>query len=212
MTDLIRAEYLVKDVVEFEKLFGKAGPLVSDKSAPFLNDPMQEFLRLSPFCVVSSQDSNGHADTTPRGDPAGFVEIINPKTILIPDRPGNNRFDTFRNVLTNSAVSVMFLIPGVLNTLRVNGHGFVTRDPDLLSKCAIKNRIPPVGLLIEIEEAFGHCSKAIRRSGLWDQETQIERNAAPTLGDMMSAHLNYSQETLDDMEKRITRDIREFMY
>ena len=212
MTDQIRPEYLVKDIAEFQERFGSAGPLVTDKSAPFLSDPMQKFVGLSPFCVVSSQNAEGRADATPRGDAPGFVEIINPKTILIPDRPGNNRFDTFRNVLTHSSVSVLFLIPSILDTLRVNGQGFVTRDPDLLSKCEVENRVPPVGLLIEVEEAFGHCSKAIRRSGLWDPASQIGRKSAPSLGEMMSAHLKYSQETLDDMERRITRDIRDFMY
>jgi hypothetical protein len=109
-------------------------------------------------------------------------------------------------------VSVLFVIPGVFDTLRVNGRGYATRDPELLARCAIKDRVPPLGLLIEIEEAYGHCSKAIRRSGLWDPTTQIDRKLAPSLADMMSAHLNYSQETLDDMDSRIDRDIKTNMY
>ena len=104
------------------------------------------------------------------------------------------------------------MIPGVFDTLRVNGCGYVTRDPDLLARCAIKDRVPPVGLLIEVQEAYGHCSKAIRRSGLWQAETQIDRKLAPSLGDMMSAHLRYDQETLDEMEGKIERDIRHNMY
>lgn len=212
MTSPIRDEYLVKDVTEFRERYGDGGPLVYDKVASFLSEPMQDFVRLSPFCIVSSQDADGNADVTPRGDPAGFVEIVSPKHLLIPDRPGNQRFDTFRNILNHPPVSVIFMIPGVFDTLRVNGRGFASRDPELLERCAIKDRVPPVGLLIEIEEAFGHCSKAIRRSGIWDPETQIDRKMAPTLGDMMSAHKNYDQSKLDEMEGKISRDIRRNMY
>ena len=104
------------------------------------------------------------------------------------------------------------MIPGVFDTLRVNGRGFVTRDPELLERCAIKDRVPPVGLLIEIEEAYGHCSKAIRRAGIWDPGTQIDRKLAPSLSEMMSAHQNYDQDILDDMDVRIERDIRKNMY
>ena len=212
MNNPIREEYLIKDIPEFRERYGDTGPLVYDKVAPFLSDPMQDFVRLSPFCVVSSQDAEGNADTTPRGDPAGFVEIITPKHLLIPDRPGNQRYDTFRNILTHPPVSVMFMIPGVFDALRVNGRGFATRDPELLARCAINGRVPPVGLLIEVDEAYGHCSKAIRRSGLWDTTTQIDRKQAPSLGDMMSAHLNYDQDKLDEMEGKIVRDVRLNMY
>ncbi|MEP4194404.1 MAG: MSMEG_1061 family FMN-dependent PPOX-type flavoprotein [Aliishimia sp.] len=212
MTDPIRAEYLVSDISEFRERYGDTTHLIYDKSAPFLSDPMQDFVRLSPFCLVSSQNAQGESDITPRGDPAGFVEIITPKLLLIPDRPGNQRFDTFCNILTSPSVSVLFMIPGVFDTLRVNGRGLITRDPEMLQKCAIKDRVPPVGLLIQVEEAYGHCSKAIRRSGLWDSDTQIDRKTAPSLGDMMSAHQNYSQEKLDEMEGRIDRDIQTNMY
>lgn len=212
MTNPIRDEYLIKDIPEFRERYGDTTHTIYDKSAPFLSEPMQKFVRLSPFCVVSSQDAEGRSDITPRGDPAGFVEIITPKLLLIPDRPGNQRFDTFRNILSHPPVSLLFLIPGVFDTLRVNGRGLATRDPELLERCAINGRVPPVGLLIEIEEAYGHCSKAIRRSGLWAEDTKIDRKIAPSLADMMSAHQNYDQETLDDMDGRIERDIQKNMY
>ena len=212
MTNPVRSEYLIKDIPEFRERYGDTGPAIYDKSAPFLSEPMQEFVRLSPFCVVSSQDDEGHTDISPRGDPAGFVEIVSPKHLLIPDRPGNQRFDTFRNILVNPPVSVLFMIPGVFDTLRVNGRGFATRDPELLAKCAIKGRVPPVGLLIEVDEAYAHCSKAIRRSGLWDKETPIDRKRAPSLSHMMTAHQSYSQEKLDELIGKIDRDIVKNMY
>lgn len=212
MASPIRDEYLIKDIAELRERYGDTTATIYDKSAPFLSEPMQKFVRLSPFCVVSSQDAEGHSDITPRGDPAGFVEIVTPELLLIPDRPGNQRFDTFRNILTQPAVSVLFMIPGVFDTLRVNGSAVATRDPDLLSRCAIKDRVPPVGLLIQVDEAYGHCSKAIRRSGIWAAETQIDRRQAPSLADLMSAHQNYGQEVLDDMDDRIERDIKTNMY
>lgn len=212
MTNVIREEYLIKDIPEFRDRYGDTTSTIYDKSAPFLSEPMQKFVRLSPFCVVSSQDAEGHSDITPRGDPAGFVEILTPKLLLIPDRPGNQRFDTFRNILTHPPVSLLFVIPGVFDTLRVNGKGLATRDPELLERCAINGRIPPVGLLVEVTEAYGHCSKAIRRAGIWDPETQIDRKGAPSLKEMMSVHLDYSQDVLDDMQGRIERDIDKNMY
>jgi len=212
MTNAIREEYLIKDIPEFRERYGDTTSTIYDKSAPFLSEPMQKFVRLSPFCVVSSQDADGHSDITPRGDPAGFVEIVSPTLLLIPDRPGNQRFDTFRNILTHPPISVLFMIPGVFDVLRVNGKGLATRDPELLERCAIKGRVPPVGLLVQVEEAYGHCSKAIRRSGIWDSETQIDRKGAPSLKELMSAHQNYDQDVLDDMGVRIERDIKTNMY
>ncbi|MEP0963772.1 MAG: MSMEG_1061 family FMN-dependent PPOX-type flavoprotein [Roseobacter sp.] len=212
MRNPIRPEFLIKDIAEFRERYGDTTATIYDKSSEFLSEPMQKFVRLSPFCVVSSQDRDGKSDITPRGDPVGFVDIITPKLLIIPDRPGNQRFDTFRNILSHSSISVLFMIPGVFDTLRVNGRGLATRDPELLERCAINGRVPPVGLLIEVEEAYGHCSKAIRRAGIWDSEKHIERKIAPSLGEMMSAHQNYDQEVLDDMEGRIDRDIRTNMY
>lgn len=212
MSNPIRGEHVINDVTAFREAFGEGGPLVEDKVASFLSEPMQEFVRLSPFCVVSSQDADGNADTTPRGDPAGFVQIVSPKYLLIPDRPGNQRYDTFINVMSNPSISVLLMIPGVFDTLRINGLGFVTQDPDLLERCAINGRIPPLGLIVKIHEAFGHCSKAIRRSGLWDISTQIDRKDAPSLGDLMSAHKDYHQEKLEEMEGKISKDILQNMY
>jgi PPOX class probable FMN-dependent enzyme len=212
MSNPIREEFLIKDTPEFRERYGDTTATIYDKSAPFLSEPMQKFIKLSPFCVVSSQDAEGHSDITPRGDPAGFVEIVTPKLLLIPDRPGNQRFDTFRNILTQPAVSVLFMIPGAFDTLRVNGHALATRDPELLERCAIKDRVPPVGLLIQVDEAYGHCSKAIRRAGIWDVDTHIDRHEAPSLAELMSAHQDYAKDVLDDMDERIDRDIKTNMY
>lgn len=212
MSSPIREEFLINDIREFRERYGDTTATIYDKSAPFLSEPMQTFVKLSPFCVVSSQDADGHSDITPRGDPAGFVEIVTPSLLLIPDRPGNQRFDTFCNILSQPAVSVLFMIPGVYDTLRVNGRALATRDPELLARCAIKDRVPPVGLLIQVDEAYGHCSKAIRRAGIWEPGTHIDRKEAPSLADLMSAHKDYSKDVLDDMDQRIERDVKTNMY
>ncbi len=211
-TTLIRDEYLIKDVATFRERYGDTGPTIYAKSSPVLSDPMQRFVALSPFCVISSQDDAGNTDISPRGDAPGFIEILTPDLLLLPDRPGNQRFDTFRNVLTNPPVSLLFLIPGVFDTLRVNGVGRVTRDPDLLARCAIKDRVPPVGLLIDVKEAYGHCSKAIRRSGLWNADKQIDRKEAPSLVELMMSHLEVSNEDWNAQDGRIQDDIKNNMY
>ena len=203
--------FLIKDVAEFRNRFGDTGPTVYAKSSPVLSAPMQRFMALSPFCVISSQDDSGATDISPRGDVPGFIELLSPGLLLIPDRPGNKRFDTFRNVLLNPPVSLLFLIPGVFDTLRVNGLGRVTRDPALLERCAIKDRVPPVGLLVEVKEAFGHCSKAIRRSGLWDEAVQIDRKLAPSLVELMMGHLEVSDADWNAQDDRIKDDIKNNM-
>lgn len=208
----IRTDYLITDLGDFRSRFGDTGPTIYAKSTPVLSAPMQQFVALSPFCIVSSQNAEGATDISPRGDAPGFVEVLEPGLLLLPDRPGNQRFDTFTNVLSNPPVSMLFLIPGVFDTLRVNGHGLVTRDPDLLSRATINGRVPPLGLLIQIEEAFGHCSKAIRRSRLWDIDGQIDRKSAPSLVELMMSHLEVSEADWQAQDQRITADVKNNMY
>lgn len=208
----VRDEYLIQDVDEFRERFGDTSERIYAKSNASLSDPMRRFVALSPFCVISSQDDQGSTDISPRGDAPGFVEILTPDLLLLPDRPGNKRFDTFCNVLLNPFVSLLFFIPGVFDTLRVNGVGRLTRDPDLLSRCAIKDKVPCVGMLIEVEEAFGHCSKAIRRSGLWKAQTQIDPKLAPSLVELMMSHIQANEKEWAAQDTRISDDIRDNMY
>ena len=145
----------------------------------------RQYIGLSPFCCLSTNDGKGNADVTPRGDKPGFVRVLDDNTLLIPERPGNNRMDSLRNILQHPSVGLLFLIPGFEDTLRVNGRARVIKDPRLLAESAVDGKLPKFGVLVAVDEAFFHCAKAFRRSRLWDPAAQVPRNTLPTLARMI---------------------------
>ena len=147
-----------------------------------------KILQLSTFCVIGTQGPDG-ADVSPRGDPAGFVRVLDERHVLLPDRVGNNRFDSYANLFANPAIGILFLVPGMSETLRINGTARVTDDISLLAASAVQGRAPKVGLLIEVKEAYLHCAKALNRAGLWDAAKHIDRSALPSYTDMLAAHV-----------------------
>lgn len=146
----------------------------------------RHFISLSPFLVISSSSPDGHLDCSPRGDPPGFVQVLDDTTLLLPDRPGNNRLDTLSNLVANPEVALIFFLPGVNETLRVNGTAEVVEEHPALGAAAINGRAPKSGLVIHAREIYLHCAKALIRSKLWDPEVQIERKSFPTLGQMIA--------------------------
>ena len=162
--------------------YGPPGELARRKQLAALDRHARAFIALSPFLVIASADAAGRADATPRGDAPGFVAVIDDSTLLIPDRRGNNRVDTMLNIAENPHVGLLFLVPGIDETLRVNGTAQITTDVSLLAPLAAQGKIPAAGLLVRIEEIFFHCGKALIRSQLWDVERQVERRSFPTLG------------------------------
>ena len=161
----------------------------------------RRIISLSPFCVVATQGPNG-ADVSPRGDPAGFVRVLDDLTLLIPDRVGNNRLDTTTNLLVNPRIGLLFLVPGMNETLRINGTARITDDARLLAPSAVKDRTPRVGLVVAIEEALLHCPKALIRSALWDASRHIDRAILPTYAQMLLDHVKgLSQEENDRQTK-----------
>jgi uncharacterized protein len=149
-----------------------------------LDKHCRRIISLSPFCVVASQGPNG-ADISPRGDPPGFVRVLDDLTLLLPDRVGNNRLDTMINVLVNPQIGLLFLVPGMNETLRINGTARITDDARLLAPSAIKDRTPKVGFVITVEEALLHCAKALVRSALWDGSRHIDRSILPSYAQML---------------------------
>ena len=145
----------------------------TDKVLRALDQHCRRIIALSPFCVVATQGPKG-ADISPRGDPAGFVSVLDERTLLLPDRVGNNRLDSMTNLLVNSRIGLLFLVPGVNETLRINGTARITNDARLLAPSAVNSRAPKVGLIVAIEEAFLHCAKALVRSALWDGNRHVE--------------------------------------
>ncbi|HVX77517.1 MAG TPA: pyridoxamine 5'-phosphate oxidase family protein [Bradyrhizobium sp.] len=162
--------------------FGPLSPLAEKKVLSHLDSFCCDFISLSPFLVIASTDGRGHADASPRGDQPGFVAVIDKKTLLIPDRRGNNRVDTFGNILMSPGIGLIFLVPGINETLRVNGRAEISQEPELLTPLTVQNVTPTIGLKVHVEEAYFHCGKALMRSKLWNPATQVERQRFPTLG------------------------------
>jgi PPOX class probable FMN-dependent enzyme len=178
----------ITDEAGLRRLHHEPMSRATDKVLRALDAHCRKILALSPFCVVSTQGPNG-ADISPRGDPPGFVREIDERTLLLPDRVGNNRLDAMTNLFVNPRIGLLFLVPGMNETLRINGTARVTDDARLLAPSAINGRAPKVGLVIAIEEAFLHCAKALIRSALWDESRHIDRAILPSYAEMLLDHV-----------------------
>jgi hypothetical protein len=172
----------VRTQEELRAHFGTVGLLAEKKVMHRIDRFCRDFIALSPFLVVASSDGKGNLDATPRGDAPGFVAVLDDKTLLIPDRRGNNRVDTFSNVLAAPGIGLIFLVPGIDETLRVNGRAAITQDPALLTPLAAQGVTPSIGLKVHVEEVYFHCAKALMRARLWDPARQVERRSFPSLG------------------------------
>jgi PPOX class probable FMN-dependent enzyme len=172
---------------ELRELIGSPNELVCSKIATRLNDLTRQFVERSPFMCLSTSASDGSCDVSPRGDPAGFVRILDERTVLIPDRPGNRLADSLRNILANPHVGLLFMIPGIDDTFRINGRATLVTDEELLAESTVEGKPPKLGILVEIEECYTQCSKALIRSDLWNAERHIERSELPTSGEIMRA-------------------------
>ncbi|OHV76292.1 pyridoxamine 5'-phosphate oxidase family protein [Rhizobium sp. LCM 4573] len=174
-------KFAITSEEKLRKLYPATHELAVQKLQTTLGVHAQEFIRRSPFLCLGTQDLNGRADVSPRGDPAGFVKILDKETLAIPDRPGNNRLDSLSNIIANPAVGLLFMIPGFDDTLRVNGVARIVVDPNLLETMTINNRVPTLAIVVHVNEVFLHCAKALRRSHIWDTDHRQDRNQMPSL-------------------------------
>ena len=177
----------ISDEDELREIIGSPTPLVAAKISARLNDLTRQFIERSPFVCVATATPDGGLDVSPRGDPAGFVRILDERTLLLPDRPGNRIADTLTNLLADARIALLFLIPGVGDTFRVNGRASIVDDPELLAPSAVGGKPPRLGILVAIDEAFTQCSKALVRSDLWNPARHIERSELPSSGEIMRA-------------------------
>jgi PPOX class probable FMN-dependent enzyme len=185
--------------------------LVLVKSSDSLTGPMKQYIKLSPFVCLATHGKGGSSDVSPRGDAPGFVHVLDDRTLVIPDRPGNKRLDSIINIIHQPNLALIFMIPGVLETLRVNGRGVISNDPALLQRFEINGKLPTLVIVVNVEEAFGHCSKAFRRSRLW-QTDYLPKDKVPSLAELMSGHLGLDEDTNSMLEAAIEDDVRNNMY
>ena len=213
MLDLAPDDVIATET-ELRARFAAPGRLATLKQLDRLDHNCRRFIELSPFCCLATARPGGLADVSPRGDAPGFVQVLDERTLLIPDRPGNNRLDSMANIVHNPNVGLLFLIPGVTETLRVNGRARLVTRPDLLERFEVRGRAPKVAILIEVAEAFLHCSKALIRSRLWQDDAKVDRRALPSLGRMIAdaAERRSSAETVAEYDRIIERNIEEQLY
>lgn len=178
-------EHLITTVEQLEALYGQPyGPSLA-KEIDYIAPAYRKLIEAAPFVAVATGGPDG-LDCSPKGDAPGFVRILDDKTLALPDRPGNNRIDGFRNILKDPRIALLFLIPGVGETLRVNGRASISIDPALMQCFAVNDKLPKSVLIVHIDTVFFHCSKAIVRSKLWDEATKIDRKSLPSTGTIIA--------------------------
>ena len=176
----------ITDATTLRAHFGPVSALAENKQLDYLDRHCQAFIAISPFLVLATTDGQGGVDASPRGDAPGFVKIIDQHTLLLPDRPGNRRVDSLRNIVAHPGVGLLFFVPGIEETVRINGNARVITDADLLAQVPAENKIPATGVLVAVTEAFYQCAKALIRSKLWDPTTKIDRKTFPSLGQIIA--------------------------
>ena len=179
-------------------ILGEPAELVRRKVTDRLNDLTRRFVDLSPFMLLATSGADGSCDVSPRGDPAGFVHVLDERTLLVPERPGNRLADSLRNVLANPHVGLLFLIPGIGETLRVNGRAEIVDEPELLEVLTVEGKTPKLALRVEIDQVFTHCPKAFIRSDLWNPDAYRGASELPTPGEIhRSLQPGFDAETYD---------------
>jgi len=195
---------VIEDLSEIREIYGHPQERAVKKQLPRLEKHSRAFIELSPFLVIASTDPSGRCDASPKGDAPGFVRVVDDETLLIPDRLGNNRIDTIGNLLTCPGVGLIFFVPGLRETLRVNGKARITTDPVLLEPCTVQGKAPRSGILVTAEEVYFHCGKALIRSDLWNPEKHIPQSEFPSLGRIIAEQIGVTDHSKIQESERYT--------
>ncbi len=207
--------HLIKDEQDLRRTFSATHDIALKKCLNHVDDHAKAFIERSPFVCIGTQSQEGAADVSPRGDPCGFVKILDDRTLLIPDRPGNNRLDTLTNILTNQSVGLLFMVPGFDDTMRVNGAAELTRDPALLALMPVNDRMPGLAIVVHVHEVFIHCAKAFRRAKLWDHGQHQDRREFPSLMKIILDQTTGAPDDVTEMEeldRGLEQEYRQTMY
>jgi uncharacterized protein len=196
---------------ELREVLGTPARRAATKVRPSLHERDREWLAASPFCLIATSDADGRCDVSPKGDPPGFVRVLDDTTITIPDRAGNKRFDGFCNILGNPRVGLLFLVPGRDDTLRINGRARLIRDAAFFDDMIVRGNRPRLALLVEVEEVFSHCAKAFLRSRLWDPPTW-NPGILPSVACIVRDVQPDTEETLEELEQHYGPAYRKLLY
>lgn len=204
-------EKVITSEEELREIMGYPNEIVTRKTINYIDQHCKSFIEKSPFITIATSDLQGNFDVSPKGDPAGFVKILSDKLLAIPDRPGNRKADTLSNIIQNPNVGLIFLIPGIKETLRINGEAKIVRDEKVLEQLACQGKSPSFAIIVQVKEAFMHCAKCMIRSNLWGTIDDTQERPVPSLGKVLVDHgkLEISFEELDD---RIKADEKTNLY
>jgi uncharacterized protein len=201
---------VIEDAEQLRAAYGAPGDRSVKKQLSRLDKHCRDFIARSPFVVIASADPEGHCDASPKGDAPGFVRVIDDATLLIPDRLGNNRVDTLGNLVERPGIGVIFFVPGINETLRVNGRAQITADPELLEPLAVNGKVPRSGILISAEEVYFHCGKALIRSDLWNPDKHVKRSDFPSLGRILADQIGGM--SVEEAERATAESYRTRLY
>lgn len=196
---------IVEDEAALTAVIGEPSEAVRKKCRPKLSPLSRRFIEASPLVCLATSDAQGRCDVSPRGDGPGFVRILDEETLLLPERPGNKLADSLRNILQNPHVGLLFILPGIADSFRVDGRAVITTDQELLAPSVVEGKVPALGILVDIEGAYPQCGKAFLRSQTWDPARHLTRDQLPSFGELMQ---EIDSETFDAAEYDAARAIR----
>jgi uncharacterized protein len=205
-------EQTIASLEELLALHGEVSLVARNKQRSGLDAHCQEFIAASPMLMLSTSSATGLCDVTPRGDAPGFVRVLSANTLAMPERNGNNRLDSARNILENPQVGLIFLIPGVLETLRVNGRARLVQDKSLLESFEVSGKIPKLAIVVDTQEVYLQCGKAFKRSALWQPESWTAAKTLTSRGVMLADHAKSAGINQDDMQSLLETAYKERLY
>ncbi len=204
------AEHLITTIEQLDAIYGKPQGASVVKEIDHIAPSYGRLIEASPFVTIATGNDEGF-DCSPKGDAPGFIRIIDDKTLAIPDRPGNNRIDGYRNIIRNPHIALLFLIPGVGETLRVNGRASISVEPGLMQSFAVDGKLPRSVMLVHVDTVFFHCSRAIVRSKLWDEASKVDRQSLPSTGNII-AEVSAGQQGGEAYDRELPARVRNSLY